>query len=50
LNVISHLLSKIPYEVPPPDKTKLPKRQKAEGYKDPDYPYRFVPEKNWGSE
>ena len=50
LNVISHLLSKIPYEDPPHDKTKLPKRQKAEGYKDPDYPYKHVPEKDWGSE
>ncbi len=50
LNVISHLLSKVPYEDPPPDKTKLPKRQKADGYKDPDYPYKYVPEKDWGSE
>jgi polyphosphate kinase 2 len=47
LNVISHLLSKIPYEDPPPDKMKLPKRQKADGYKDPDYPYKYVPEKDW---
>ena len=50
LNVISHLLSKIPYEDPPHDKTKLPKRQKPDGYKDPDYPYKYVPEKDWGSE
>ena len=50
LNVISHLLSKIPYEGSPPEKTKLPKRQKADGYKDPDYPYKYVPEKDWGSE
>jgi polyphosphate kinase 2 len=50
LNVISHLLSKIPYEHPPSDKTKLPKRQKADGYKDPDYPYKYVPEKDWGAD
>jgi polyphosphate kinase len=50
LNVISHLLSKIPYEEPELEETKLPKRQKADGYKEPDYPYKYVPEKDWGSE
>jgi polyphosphate kinase len=50
LNVISDLLSRIPYEGPPPEKTKLPKRQKADGYKDPNYPYKYVPERDWGSE
>jgi hypothetical protein len=26
-------------------KVKLPKRQKAKGYKDPDWNYRYIPEK-----
>ena len=45
LNIISHLLASIPYKSPKRDKVKLPKRQKAHGYKDPDYPYKVVPEK-----
>jgi len=45
LNVISHLLSKIPYEKMPRDKVKLPKRQKARGYREPDHPFKLVPEK-----
>ncbi|MBB1635908.1 MULTISPECIES: polyphosphate kinase 2 [Cupriavidus] len=44
LNIISHLLSKIPYEALPPKKVKLPERQKAAGYQDPHYPYKYVPE------
>ena len=44
LNVISHLLKHIPYEDLPREKIKLPKRQKPEGYVEPDYPYRHVPE------
>jgi len=44
LNIISHLLAHIPYEETPRDKVKLPERQKAHGYKEPDYPYKFVPE------
>jgi len=47
LNVISHLLKQIPYLELPRDKPKLPKRQKAHGYVEPDYPYKFVPELNW---
>ena len=35
LNIITHLLSKIPYKQAPREKVKLPKRQKAGGYKDP---------------
>jgi hypothetical protein len=27
------------------EKVKLPKRQKAGGYREPDYPYKFVPER-----
>jgi polyphosphate kinase 2 len=45
LNIITHLLSKIPYKGVPRPKVKLPKRQKRGGYKEPDYPYKMVPEK-----
>ena len=49
LNLISHLLKHIPYEDLKHEKVKLPDRQKAHGYKDPDYPYKFVPELTWPS-
>ena len=45
LNLITHLLSKIPYKEAPREKVTLPKRQKAHGYREPDYPYKFVKEK-----
>jgi polyphosphate kinase 2 len=45
LNIISHLLASIPYEAMPRKKIVLPRRQKANGYTEPDYSYRFVPEK-----
>jgi hypothetical protein len=45
LNIISHLLSKIPYKDPPREKVKLPPRQKAGDYREPDYPYKLVTEK-----
>jgi polyphosphate kinase 2 len=44
LNTITHLLAQIPYEEVPRKEVKLPERQKAHGYKDPDYRYKFVPE------
>jgi polyphosphate kinase 2 len=44
LNAITHLLNRVPYESVPRAKVKLPQRQKAEGYREPDYPYNFVPE------
>jgi polyphosphate kinase 2 len=47
LNIISHLLAQIPYEKLPRDKPTLPKRQKAQGYVEPDYPYKFAPELEW---
>jgi polyphosphate kinase 2 len=50
LNVISHLLKQIPYEDLPRDELTLPKRQKAHGYVEPDYPYKFVPELEWPTE
>jgi polyphosphate kinase len=45
LNVISHLLSKVAYKAAPREKIKLPKRQKAGDYREPDYPFKFVEEK-----
>jgi polyphosphate kinase 2 len=45
LNLITHLLSKIPYKSVKRDKVKLPARGKAHGYREPDYPYKYVPEK-----
>jgi polyphosphate kinase 2 len=45
LNVITHLLSRIPYKKLARDKIQLPKRQRRHGYREPDYPYKFVPEK-----
>ena len=45
LNLITHLLSQLPYEDVPYEKIKLPKRQKARGYKEPNYPYKYVPMK-----
>jgi polyphosphate kinase len=47
LNVISHLLSKIPYQSPPAAKTKLPKRQSPDGYREANYEYKVVPMLNW---
>jgi polyphosphate kinase len=44
LNLITHLLSQIPYKEMARDKVKLPKRQKANGYREPDFPYKYVPE------
>jgi polyphosphate kinase 2 len=45
LNIITHLLNHIPYKDAPREKVKLPKRQKAAGYREPDYQYKYVPEK-----
>jgi polyphosphate kinase len=44
LNALTHILSKIPYEELPRAKVKLPKRQEPGDYKDPDYPFRVIPE------
>src|SRR3954468_7561613 len=44
LNIIAHLLAKVPYKTAPREKVKLPKRQKAHGYREPDYPYKYVDE------
>ncbi|MFG1294728.1 polyphosphate kinase 2 [Xanthobacter sp. V13C-7B] len=45
LNIISHLLSKIPYEELPRETVKLPKRDKPHGYAPSDRPMRVVPER-----
>ena len=44
LNCIAHFLSLIPYEEIPHEPVKIAKRQAKGNYKEPDYPYRRVPE------
>ena len=45
LNIISHLLSQVPYRAVPREKVKLPKRQKADGYRESNHPMRFIEER-----
>ena len=45
LNIITHLLGKIPYKDAPREKVKLPKRQKAGGYRESDYAFKYVEER-----
>jgi polyphosphate kinase 2 len=45
LNCISHLLSAVPWKRVPRDNVRLPKRQKPHGYKDPQWNYRWIPQK-----
>jgi polyphosphate kinase len=44
LNCIAHLLSQIPYEVVPSKTIRLPKRQDADGYVEPNWRRHAVPE------
>jgi polyphosphate kinase 2 len=44
LNIITHLLAKVPYKNLPREKIKFPKRQKRGGYREPDYPFKYIPE------
>jgi polyphosphate kinase 2 len=44
LNIIRHLLDKIPYEELPREKFSVPKRQKRGDYVDPDYPFKYIKE------
>jgi polyphosphate kinase 2 len=44
LNIITHLLGRIPYKEVPRVKVELPKRQKAGVYTSPDFPFKYVPE------
>ena len=43
LNIISHLLSQIPYKPPAPRGITLPERQQADGYVEPNRPLRYIP-------
>jgi polyphosphate kinase 2 (PPK2 family) len=43
LNIITHLLSQVPYQPIEARETKLPKRKPARGYVEPDLPLRFIP-------
>jgi len=45
LNIISHLLKQIPYKALPRENVKLPKRQKRKGYREPDYPFKYIEER-----
>ncbi len=45
LNIITHLLSRIPYKKAPREKVELPERQKRSGYREPDYEYKYVDER-----
>ncbi len=45
LNILTHLLSLIPYTDVKRDKIKLPKRQKRGDYREPRYEFKLVPEK-----
>ena len=45
LNVIKHILGRIPYKDVPREKIKLPKRQPKGDYVEPDYPFRRIPAK-----
>ena len=44
LNIIEHVLKRIPYDDVPREKVKLPKRQKQGDYKESAYPFKFIPE------
>jgi polyphosphate kinase len=43
LNIISHLLSQVPYKPLEPRDITLPRRQRAGGYTEPDLPLRYIP-------
>ena len=45
LNIISHLLDRIPYEPVPAAAVKLPEQPSDDGYVEPDLPLHLVPEK-----
>jgi len=45
LNCITHFLSLIPYEEVPREPIKFPKHQAKGNYKEPDHPFRYVPQK-----
>jgi polyphosphate kinase 2 len=43
LNIISHLLSQVPYKPLAHRDVTLPRRQQARGYAEPDLPLRYIP-------
>jgi hypothetical protein len=43
LNIISHLLSQVPYKPLAHREIRLPKRQPSSGYVPPDLPVRHIP-------
>jgi polyphosphate kinase len=45
LNCLAHLLSVVPWKRIAHEKITLPKRQGPKGYKEPDWPYRWIPQK-----
>ena len=45
LNIIRHILDRIPYESAPREKVKLPKRQKPGDYRETAYPFKVIPER-----
>ena len=45
LNIITHLLSQVPYKETPREKVKLPKRPARPGYRGADYPFKYIKEK-----
>jgi polyphosphate kinase 2 len=45
LNIITDLLSRIPYKKAPREKVKLPDRQKRGGYKEPNYQFKYIKER-----
>lgn len=49
LNIIRHILEHIPFEELPRDKVKLPKRQDPDGYEEPSYPFKVIPEHEWSA-
>jgi polyphosphate kinase 2 (PPK2 family) len=45
LNIITDLLSRIPYKKAPREKVKLPARQKRGGYREPKYTFKYIKER-----
>jgi len=45
LNIISHLLASIPYKKAPREKVKLPRRGKRGGYREANYPFKYIKER-----
>ena len=45
LNIISHLLSQVPYDPLEHEDVTLPEREQPEGYVKPDLPLHHIPEK-----